>query len=372
MKGLSLLRKSLCSTIMLTGYLVAQSAFAEDMTFEMVYMNHTNVIVAEGEITDDTPLAFQAFLDTDPFDGYRFEIALDSAGGSLLGGLRLGQMIHDAKLDTTVERHPLDPTTGKPGYDTIGGRCFSACAIAFLGGVRRTIPEEGSLGFHQFSSAGGSFAKEDSVYMTESVAQLMAAAVLGYIMKMGVEPDLFAMLSEALPHEMWEPSNDERTALKIVTPEHFQGFVLEPYGAGVISWSALPENVVGRSVVGQVTAYCKGQTPYILLSLLDSTRTIDGMTRRTIAEEQSGWWIRGETTGHSIAYDRDAVVIRIDDGLPLAELQLDAKGAELLKTEAVRVAVDFPAVIGAVFYLRTDPTVSDRAALDAAFRLCIR
>lgn len=36
------------------------------------------------------------------------------------------------------------------------------------------------------------------------------------------------------------------------------------------------------------------------------------------------------------------------------------------------ITVDFPAVIGTIFYLRTDPTDADETALDAAFRLCIR
>lgn len=371
-KGCRLIQTILRAAFVLTCCLLAQAGFAKDMSFEMVYMNHTNMIIAEGDITGDTPEVFQAFLDTDPFDGFRFVIALDSNGGSLIGGLRLGQMIREGGFDTTVQRHPLDPTTGKPGYNTAGGRCFSACAIAFLGGVRRTVPEESRLGFHQFTSAGASLAKEDSVYLTESTAQLIGATVLGYIMTMGAEPDLFTRLSEALPHEMWEPDLDEQTALRIVTPDRFRDFVFEPYGAGVISWSALPENVVGRSVVGQVTAYCKARVPHILLSSINLEHSIDARTRKMIAEEQSGWRIDNETTGESASYSRKAVSIRMSDSLPLAELQLDARGVEMLKGGPVLIAVDFPAVIGAMFYLRTDPTEGDRAALDAAFRLCIQ
>ena len=367
-----MIRKFLRFVLVLTGCLPAQAVIAKDMTFEMVYMNHSNMIVAEGDITGDTPDVFQAFLDTDPFDGFRFVMALDSDGGSLVGGLRLGQMIREAGLDTTVQRYLLDPMTGKLGYDTADGECFSACAIAFLGGVRRKVSEGSRLGFHQFSSAGGSFAREDSVYMTESTAQLLGATVLGYIMTMGAEPDLFARLSQALPHEMWEPGHNDRTALRIVTPDRFRDFAFEPYGAGVITWSTLPENVAGRSVVGQVTAYCKGRVPYILLSSVNPSHGIDPRTRQMIAEEQSGWRIDNETTGQSASYGRGAVAIRMKDDLPLAELQLEARGVELLKGGPVLISVVFVAVIGAMFYLRTDPTEADRAALDAAFRLCIR
>ena len=208
--------------------------------------------------------------------------------------------------------------------------------------------------------------------MTESTAQLMGATVLGYIMKMGAEPELFAQLSEALPHEMWEPGDDERTALRIVTADRFRDFSFEPYGEGVITWAALPENIAGRSVVGQVTAYCKGRVPYILLSSVNPAHSVDPRTRTLIAEEQTGWRIDNEEAGQSASYERDTVAIRMKEGLPLAELKLDARGVGMLKGGPVLIAVEFPAVIDAMFYLRTDPTVADRAALDAAFRLCIR
>lgn len=367
-----MIRNSIISALVALAVLPAHQAAAKDMTFEIVYMNHLNTIVADGDITGETPEAFQAFLDTEPFDGFRFVMALNSDGGSLVGGLRLGQMIREAGLDTKVERHPPEPGTGKPGFETAPGSCFSACAIAFLGGVRRDVPDVGRLGYHQFSSAGGSFAREDSVYATESTAQLMGATVLGFIMKMGAEPALFARLSEALPHEMWEPGDNERRALRIVTPERFRDFSFDPYGKGVIAWAALPENVAGRSVVGQLTAYCKGGTPYILLSALKGEYGVQARTRELIASEQTGWRIDNEITGQTASYGREAVSIRLSEGLPLAELRLDARGADMIRSGPVLIGVDFPAVVGAMFYLRTDPSESDAAALDAAFRLCIR
>ncbi|NVK20773.1 MAG: hypothetical protein HWE30_18985 [Methylocystaceae bacterium] len=346
-------------------------AEAKDMTFKMVYMNHTNVIVAEGDITGETPEAFEAFLATDPFDGFRFVVALHSGGGNLVGGLRLGQMIREAGLDTQVEHYPVDPSTGEPDRSSVQGACYSACAIAFLGGVRRVVPEGGQLGFHQFSSAGSSFETLESVYMTESTAQLMGATVLGYILNMGAKPELFAQLSEALPHEMWLPRRDELSNLRVVTPERFRDFSFEPYREGVISYAMLPENVAGRSVVGQVTAYCKGGAPYLLLSAISSEHGVSLPTRELIEEEQNGFQIVAEGTGQSAVYGRRSVTVRMSEGLPLAELRLDTRGVELMKSYPALVSVDFPAVVGAMFYLRTAPSESDRAALDAAFRLCI-
>jgi hypothetical protein len=347
-------------------------ATAKDMTFEIVYMNHTNVVVADGDITAKTPEAFQAFLDTSPFDGFRFVVALNSGGGSLVGGMRLGQMIRESGLDTTVEAYPPDATTGKPGYATRPGQCYSACAIAFLGGVRRAKPEEAKLGFHQFSSAGGSFEVRESVYMTEAVAQLMGATVLGYILKMGGEPELFTRLSETLPHEMWEPRTDDLIGLKIITRETFQGFEFEPYGKGVISYAQSAENVAGRSVVGQITAYCKAGVPYVLLSALKLEHGTDARTRSLIAEEQNGYVISAEGRGKPAKYGPGAVNVRLSEGLPLAELQFDARGVDLVTHGPVLIRVDFPAAVGAIFALRTTPSQRDLATLSAAFRLCFR
>ncbi|MER5170661.1 hypothetical protein [Thioclava kandeliae] len=367
-----MIRNFLHIFMMLVACVFGISANAKDMTFEMLYQNHTNMIVAEGAITSETPDAFQAFLDANPFDGFSLVMALSSDGGSLFGGLRLGQMIREAGLDTTVERHPIDPVSGKPTDETANGGCFSACGIAFLGGVRRSVGEGSRLGFHQFSSAGGSFMKEDSVYITESATQLMGATVLGYIMEMGARPDLFSQLSEALPNEMWEPTVDERAALKIVTTDLFQDFAFTPYGKGVIAWAKSPENVTGRSRVGQVTAYCKGGIPYILLSSVTSAYGVDSQMRSLISEVQTGWSVTSEETGEAVSYGIDFVSIRTEEGLPLAELKLDTHGVEILKGGPVLISVDFPASTGAMFYLRTNPTQDDRAALDASFRLCIR
>ena len=119
-------------------------ANAKDMDFRIIYQNHTNVVVADGEITNETPGRFQDFLDTDPFDGFRFVVALNSDGGSLLAGMTIGAMIREWGFQTEVNNY--DERT------KLGGRCFSACALAFLGGHQRSISDQSTIGFHQFSS----------------------------------------------------------------------------------------------------------------------------------------------------------------------------------------------------------------------------
>jgi hypothetical protein len=60
-------------------------------------------------------------------------VVLDSAGGSLVAGLQIGEAIRQKKFSTTV---------------AAGTRCASACALAWLAGVPRSIGAEGRIGFH--------------------------------------------------------------------------------------------------------------------------------------------------------------------------------------------------------------------------------
>lgn len=350
----------------------AAIAHAKDMTFDIVYMNHTNIVVADGDITSATPAAFQTFLDTDPFDGFRFVVALNSPGGSLVGGMQLGQMIREQGLDTTVEMYLRDPVTGEPGYQILPGECYSSCAMAHLGGVRRAKPDGAHLGFHQFSSAGGSIRIQDSVYVVESTSQLMGATVLGYILNMGAKPELFTLLSSALPHEMWEPGPDELAELNIITRQTFQDFGFEPYGDGVVAFARSPENVVGRSVVGQVTAYCRRGVPHLLLSALDPAHGLSEHTRGAIAREQTGFYVSAAHPKKSADYGPEAVAMRSAGGLPIAELRLDADGAEMITSGPATVRINVPGVTGAILRLSTNPTDADLAAISAAFRLCIK
>jgi len=70
----------------------------------------------------------------------------------------------------------------KPGY------CYSACTLAFLGGVYRYMPQGSEYGVHRFSSRSGP---------TESdldTTRVVSAAVTAYIRDMDVDPALFDLM----------------------------------------------------------------------------------------------------------------------------------------------------------------------------------
>ena len=111
-------------------------------------------------------------------------VVLQSLGGDLNGGLRLGQVIRARGFNTFISARS-NADAGKNQ-----GKCFSACAYAFLGGVQRQVDPGAQYGVHQFWGVE----KEISSMQTQKLV-----AVLGrYIDGMGASRLLLAqaMLTE--------------------------------------------------------------------------------------------------------------------------------------------------------------------------------
>jgi hypothetical protein len=119
----------------------------------------------------------------------QFTMHLNSAGGSLLEGVRLGLALHERGIATKVGN---------------GSQCYSACAIAFLGGTLqyatgtgpgREIEWGAQLGFH------GYFMSDDFVEFaneTLSSSRIINALLLSYAQEVGNVD--FQWLAEALTY----------------------------------------------------------------------------------------------------------------------------------------------------------------------------
>lgn len=101
-----------------------------------------NVFLLDGTIQGGETLALEGLVGKLP-PNKSAAIILNSPGGNLLEGMKLGRFFYRARIATFVL-----------GY---GGGCHSACALAFLGGrdrdhkPSRTKMTGGNLGFHQFN-----------------------------------------------------------------------------------------------------------------------------------------------------------------------------------------------------------------------------
>lgn len=344
------------------------TATAKDMTFDIIYMNHTNVVVADGTITADTPARFQSFLDTQPFDGFNFLIHLNSPGGNLYGGMELGRMIRRQGLGTDIrwyEPRPAGQEWYSPGYEEQGpGECYSACALAFLGGEVREVSDGAHIGFHQFS--GG----VEDPEVAQIGTQIAAGQVLDYITAMGAASSLFTRMSEALPNEVFIPSREELLAYSIISKDAFTGFTLEPYSDGVVASAIFPQNTKGSNLVYQVTTYCREGKPYILLSGHPDFPGLSSGFDAGVRSSLEGFSIWREGEGND-SYSYPSEAVRFRTGQQLAEIQVDAVFLEMIGRGRTRGAVQYPHAYGGLMYFDIDATPDDLKRISSSFKLCV-
>ena len=157
--------------------------------------------------TDESELFY--YLEHD--EGLR-TVVLNADGGSVGIGPALANVIAKFGVDTEV-----------------GGRCFSACTLVFLGGKHRSLAKGGVLGFHrsyvQVPVIDGSFlpTKGHPAFDAEDVADEYDYGVdaalrsVKFMLDHGVDIHfaLKAMRYERV--DMWMPSRAELTAAGVLT-----------------------------------------------------------------------------------------------------------------------------------------------------------
>lgn len=200
-------------------------------------------IQATGDITDDTPQAFERFLASAP-DYAPKRIRLNSPGGSLRAGIRLGELFRTRGFTTEVGSDRTDPE-GRPYF---GGRasvrtpgiCASACAYAFLGGVERVLDEGSKLGVHRFYSKNALAQPSEKMFSGHDLddTQKTAAALVLYLVNMGVDARVIVLAATAGPDEIhWIDLGEARDLRATYEPRAWKPWRLEPFNGGAIAVS---------------------------------------------------------------------------------------------------------------------------------------
>jgi hypothetical protein len=76
-------------------------------------------------------------------------VLLNSTEGDLNSGIRLGQVLRQKYFNTRVGRTQLNKKT----LNEIDGQCYSACVLAFAGGVNRRIDPNDKIGIYALRSS---------------------------------------------------------------------------------------------------------------------------------------------------------------------------------------------------------------------------
>ncbi len=141
-------------------------------------------IYASGPIDNDAAARLNEFIEKNKIPAKSY-LVMDSPGGSLLGGITLGRAIREAGLYTYIGK-----ISDNPKELMKQGSCYSAGAIAFLGGKFRWIKDGSVFGVHRFKFTYMATENAD-------VAQILSASIMQYLTDMGIDEGLFNEMSSA-------------------------------------------------------------------------------------------------------------------------------------------------------------------------------
>lgn len=159
--------------------------------YKVVSGNTAWNIVLDGEIDIGAAARVASALALAGNDGA--DVYINSPGGNLLEGMRIGRLIRRAGANTWIGKVVLTPPNspgGQPLFKRENGSCHSACTLVFLGGVYRFVGAGDEYGVHRFSSTAPPSTSD------LDAAQVISAAVGAYIREMDVDPALFELMVE--------------------------------------------------------------------------------------------------------------------------------------------------------------------------------
>ncbi|MDO8937773.1 MAG: hypothetical protein Q7U98_01295 [Methylicorpusculum sp.] len=186
------------------------SAIADDETEVYVLKaGHISEIVSgsmpeiyiNGPINDTTIAKFVATITVQQIK--TGTVYLNSSGGNLISGIDLGRIIRKSGFSTNVGVKGNKYGNAKPGG------CYSACVLAYIGGYYRFSNSSSRIGVHRFSTDTPNKADLD-------VAQIVSAAITGYLKESGVDVALFNRMSQAGKDEVYLLSAQESESLGVV------------------------------------------------------------------------------------------------------------------------------------------------------------
>jgi len=178
----------------LGGVLQTQSASA-NLSFDVKTFDGGKFVVVSG--TFDYADRLDDFSRLVRENGPRF-VTFQSPGGNVWKAMELGRLIRQSALDT-LQIRSLE--------------CESACAFAFMGGVKR-FADPGAIGMHRASLQDSSSVDVDSAV---SSIQALTATEIAYLNDMGVDPALLQVALNYSSDDIRYLSGSEMEQYRVVT-----------------------------------------------------------------------------------------------------------------------------------------------------------
>ena len=262
----------------------------------------------------------------------RADVYLDSPGGSLADAMRIGRLLRRVRANTLLGKRGSRNSGVEPGV------CLSACAIAFLGGVKRYAAGGSVFGVHRISTA---------VHSDQDFAagQIVAAQVSGYIREMGVDSHLFDRMAGTDKDRIYILGASEMRALHVLDdgrrPAQWRSRFTEQ-GPSLVGSQ---ETAEGRE---QAILSCdKGQV--IFHSIYQAASNAD----RVAVEQQV----------HSLLIDDTALPLDVPNSIE--ELNGDIDASFTLSPDQARRMIGATSIGHSVQGRRSDPSLAYKIDIDA-------
>jgi hypothetical protein len=156
--------------------------------------NCPEVVVADGVIEPETPLAFLDFAKTATLSHtLRGVVFLNSPGGNVVASMELGAVFRRLRLAAIVAGFAANGDLSGP----VAGECVSACVYALMGATRRVAPPSSRIALHRMSVTLAD-ASGNGVSPRRFADARLVALVARYASRMGVSPAL-VWSAESLP-----------------------------------------------------------------------------------------------------------------------------------------------------------------------------
>jgi hypothetical protein len=130
-------------------------------------------------------------------------VYFDSPGGHVVEAMALGRLLRERRYATSVGARAADGALPGPG------RCYSACPIAFAGGVLRLLEPGSVLGVHR---------AENRVPVPDEPGfqHVVTGQVRDYLAEMGISGELVTIMSAVPNDAIRELTTDEAVRFGLV------------------------------------------------------------------------------------------------------------------------------------------------------------
>ena len=194
----------------------ARADECDPMKFSLATDSFGNdIIFAAGDISGDkcgnTVVDFKTFLDTQKLAPVT-TVVFNSPGGEPFIAMKLARIIRQLSLQTSVGRRAVGRANPNSTKLVDTGYCASACTLAFLGGVRRTVPPGSRYGIHAIDSVPSPDSPAGTPDYQSGVfaGQEMAGDISQFLEEMGVDPEwlfFFSRYDSRMGRVLWVPQD---------------------------------------------------------------------------------------------------------------------------------------------------------------------